>query len=355
MLFHCPRVLRHIFGSMPVFSFKDSLVRVLGAPGISRMVASGARESVVIIMMHRFAASSGGYAGHSPSALKRSLSEVRRAGIEMVDVENALEAFVEGEGRERSRMRRRPRVAFTIDDGYADALEVAGPVFAEFDCPVTSFVAPDIVDAKEWYWWDKIDTLIQSSPRHELVIDSDGAPVTLSLRTPNARAEAYGTVCELIRRLPFDAVPAFLAEFADAADTELPSAPPPRYRVLDWRTMRSAEQRGWRFGAHSMTHPLMGRCTDARAEWEIGESIAAVRARLTNPSGVFCYPVGREGDFGAREFEILRRHGVRWALSAIPGRLRSGQMALTDPAWQWRIPRFAHDERRGGILRMFLS
>jgi peptidoglycan/xylan/chitin deacetylase (PgdA/CDA1 family) len=340
---------------MPYSTLKNTLVGMLGAPGISRIVASSAGTSVVIIMMHRFAGAAVGHAGHSPSALKRSLSELRRAGIEMVDVEDALEAFVGGNGRERSRTPRRPRVAFTIDDGYADALELAGPVFAEFDCPVTCFVAPDVVDAKEWYWWDKVETLLQSSSRHELVFDSDGEPVTLSLRTPEERTAAFAAICALIKRLPSDVVPVFLAKVAEATDTELPSTPPSTYRVLDWDTMRSAEQRGWRFGAHSMTHPLMGRCTDARAEWEIGESIAAVRARLTNPSGVFCYPVGLEGDFGPREFEILRREGVRWALSAIPGRLRAGQVAQGDPSWQWRIPRFAHDERPGGILRMFLG
>ena len=334
---------------------KDRLVGMLGAPGLSRLVASSAGASVVIVMMHRFSRSAGDYPGHDPVALKRSLSELRRAGVELVEVEQALDQFVMREERGNAAFSGHPRVAFTVDDGYADAVEIAGPVFAEFDCPVTCFVAPEIVDGREWYWWDKVDILLRSSPRSELVIDHEGLRRTLALRTPHDRRITFEEICALIKRAPADSVQGILERLAVAAEAELPVSAPSQFRVLDWNAMLAAEKHGWRFGAHSMTHPVMGQCTDRRAEWEISESISTVRARLANPSGVFCYPVGGDSDFGDREVEILRRNGVRWALSAIPGKLRSLAATSIHPSWQWRIPRFAHDERPGGMLRMFCS
>ena len=32
-------------------------------------------------------------------------------------------------------------VVFTMDDGYFDQATVGGAIFAEFDCPVTTFVS----------------------------------------------------------------------------------------------------------------------------------------------------------------------------------------------------------------------
>lgn len=339
-------------------ALKDTAVAALAAPGIRRLVASSATSSLVIIMMHRFRRTTGG-GGHAPEALHRILQQLRSARMEIVDVEHALEALVDAAQQTRDAQRGtpadRPRVAFTIDDGYADAIEVAGPVFAEFDVPVTCFVVPQVVAGEDWYWWDKIETALHRTERHSFVIEHLGERRTFALRTPQDRRLAFENLCEWTKRIPSDAVPDLLGAMMRAADVELPSRAPARFRVLSWNEMRAAEPKGWRFGAHTMTHPVIGNCTDVRADWEIGASLAAVQAQLTNPTGVFCYPVGREGDFGERDMSLMQRHGVRWALSAIPGRLRPDGPLLKDPCWRWRVPRFAHDERPGGLMRMLLS
>jgi len=333
---------------------KDRAVAALAAPGIRRLVASSATSSLVIIMMHRFRRAAGDD-GHTPEALGRILQQLRSARVEIVDVEHALDAFINNESGLRVGTAARPRVAFTIDDGYADAVEVGGPVFAEFDVPVTCFVVPQVVEGEDWYWWDKIETALHRTAREGFVIEHLGERRTFALRTPRDRRVAFDALCEWIKRVPTDTVSDLLAAMSHATDVELPSRAPASFRVLSWEAMRAAEPKGWRFGAHTMTHPVIGNCTNARADWEIGASLAAVRARLTNPTGVFCYPVGREGDFGERDMALMQRHGVHWALSAIPARLRPNGPLLKDPHWRWRVPRFAHDERPGGLMRMLLS
>ena len=335
-------------------ALKHTAVAALAAPGIRHLVASSAASSLVIIMMHRFRRATGD-GGHAPEALRRILQQLRAARVEIVDAEHALEAFGETASGMRGASAPRPRVAFTIDDGYADAVEVAGPVFAEFDVPVTCFVVPQVVDGEDWYWWDKIETALHRTARDGFVIEHLGERRTFALRTPQDRRSAFEVLCEWIKRIPADAVPDLLAAMMHAADVELPSRAPDSFRVLSWNEMRAAEPKGWRFGAHTMTHPVIGNCTDARADWEIGASLSAVREQVTNPTGVFCYPVGREGDFGERDMALMQRHGVSWALSAIPGRLRPGGPLQKDPRWRWRVPRFAHDERPGGLMRMLLS
>ena len=43
----------------------------------------------------------------------------------------------------------------TIDDGYADAFEIAFPIFKKFNAPATLFAVTDFLDGKIWMWTDK--------------------------------------------------------------------------------------------------------------------------------------------------------------------------------------------------------
>jgi peptidoglycan/xylan/chitin deacetylase (PgdA/CDA1 family) len=337
---------------------KDTVVGLLGIGALARLAAAWSGPSVVVVMMHRFSGNTGGFPGHDPAVLRRVLRELRAAGVELVSLDAALSHF---EATSRNGMRtgapqnRRPRMAFTIDDGYADAVEQAMPVFAEFDCPATCFVTPHIVEARDWYWWDKVDYLLRHSATARLQLQIDRAQVPLVIGSVAERVAAFNKICAAIKLLPTDDVPLLLQQLADQTNVALPEQAPNEYRVLSWSEMRAAESRGWNFGAHTMTHPLLGRCSDERAEWEIAESLAAVRRELHRPSEVFCYPVGRDGDFGVREYDILRRYGVQWALSSTPGRLHDIDELSLDPAWKLRVPRFSYDDRTGGLVRTLLG
>ncbi|GAB1342510.1 polysaccharide deacetylase family protein [Gemmatimonas sp.] len=343
---------------MTQHQIKDRLVGLLAIGGVARVAATLSGPSVVIVMMHRFSGETGGFQGHDIKTLRRALNELRTARVSLVGVEAALGAF-DQQGTWASTGSARPNAfpqfAFTIDDGYADAVEVAMPVFAEFDCPVTCFVAPHIVEAREWYWWDKVDYLLRNTSRTQLRLDVNERSMSLPLHSSENRSTAFETICSIIKSLPTESVPALLQQVAFQADTELPRLAPDSYRVLTWNEMRAVESAGWKFGAHTMTHPLLGRCSDEQAEWEITESLASLRRELRRPSEVFCYPVGRDGDFGVREYEILRRNGVEWALASTPGRLHDHARLAQDPAWKLRVPRFSFDDRPGGLVRTLLG
>ena len=101
-----------------------------------------------------------------------------------------------------------------------------------------------------------------------------------------------------------------------------------------------------RFGPHTVTHPILARADDAQAQWEIESSWDRLRQEVSRPMPVFCYPNGRQDDFGPREFGILRRLGVLGAVTAEPG--HATNRGFTQPDGAFRVPRFSfsneHDE-----------
>jgi peptidoglycan/xylan/chitin deacetylase (PgdA/CDA1 family) len=104
--------------------------------------------------------------------------------------------------------------------------------------------------------------------------------------------------------------------------------PPP---MLTWDMIRDLDSFGTlRFGAHTVTHPILPELDAAAAADEIAGSKAALEAQLGHPAATFCYPAGL---FGARERELVAQAGFRLATSCEPG----VNTAVTDPLALRRI------------------
>jgi hypothetical protein len=157
---------------------------------------------------------------------------------------------------------------------------------------------------------------------------------------------------ESLKVLPTDERETLIEELARDAGVTFPETIPSAYAVMSWDDMRSVESPMVRFGAHTETHPILGRCEDDRARAEIEESCRRLQAELRYPSPVFCYPNGMPGDFGSREWQVLKSlPGIVGAVAAVP-RVALRSEAAADPNWRWQIPRFAFDGRPGVMTRL---
>ncbi|TFG51164.1 MAG: polysaccharide deacetylase, partial [Gemmatimonadales bacterium] len=93
---------------------KQSIERLLGAPGAKSAFRSYRQGVGTIFMLHRFNDPVTGATGDDPQALRAALAFLRRRGYELVALEEMFKRL--REGHEHSDL----GVAFTLDDGYAD-------------------------------------------------------------------------------------------------------------------------------------------------------------------------------------------------------------------------------------------
>lgn len=333
---------------------KSMVLDVLGQAWATRLIAAASGPSCVVLMMHRFAEGGQDNWRHDPRRLREVLAALRRADVGLVDLDQVVNAF-RNEASDAAALPHRLSVAFTLDDGHAASCQIAMPVFAEFDCPVTAFVVPEAVEGRCWFWWDKVGYILRNSSLQSVVYRGNPTSSTYAWRSEHERRLVYTQICDQLKTLPWDLVEPSIAALARDAEVDLPQRAPPQDRVMNWEEMRQAETKGWRFGAHSMTHPVLSRCTEAQSRREVVDSISSVRQNLARPSEVFCYPVGREQDFGSREMENVKAAGLNMAITAIPGVLRQDMAARLGSDWALKIPRFAYDDRAGGIPRMFIG
>jgi peptidoglycan/xylan/chitin deacetylase (PgdA/CDA1 family) len=327
---------------------KRVALQALMYPAVGRLLARIKRDRCAIFMMHRFSTPDGERGGHDPERLRALLAHLRANGVSLLDLDDAAERYARATILPGSLP---PAVVFTVDDGYTDFAEAGLPVFAEFDCPVTGFVVPDVIEGKRWFWWDQAAWAMQHTANSRLELELDGQLVVLSWSTEAERAVLHRALVERLKGVGDAIRESFIENLAHIADVPVTGDVPLAYRVLSWNELRSCERRGARFGPHTMSHPILSLCSDSRSQEEIVCSSTRVLDSLVNPSRVFCYPNGRTQDFGAREYRSLRTTGMRAAVSAVPGLVRPSAFGA-DPDAIWRIPRFAYDDRDGVTSRL---
>lgn len=336
---------------MIVRHLKRASLRLLDNAATGRLLAKVASSRCVILMLHRFTSPNGTSAGHDPARLHSLLDYFYRTGIKCAALDEVVEPLANGD---YSVLQHGPKVIFTVDDGYSDFLEVGMPVFGHFDCPVTSFIVPSVIDQQTWFWWDQIDW-IQTHTRHSAVtIDVGGADMRIECSDPLGRNKSLNEMAERIRLITTAQRIAAIDRLSSVAMVPIPVAAPDQYRMATWQELRSVESSLVRIGAHSMTHPILSRCDDDQASREIIDSVARVRDELVRPSGIFAYPVGCPLCFGEREIAIVRRAGLLGALSSMPGYVTTGSLDGRDDDWLWRIPRLPYEERPGSMARAAL-
>jgi peptidoglycan/xylan/chitin deacetylase (PgdA/CDA1 family) len=200
-------------------------------------------------------------------------------------------------------------VAVTLDDGYADNLEVAAPILLEHKVPATLFVATDFIDSGGPLWWDELASLllepaelppmltltscdghqwpIPALPAHQRW-SADNAPPPWEAE-PRTRLRAYYEVWLALRGLDAPARDAALDEIAEWSDASRPSG-----RVLlTWEQLREfAALPGFELGAHTLTHPVLPSCSHEQARAEIAGSAGQLRAGAGVAVEQFAYPFG---------------------------------------------------------------
>lgn len=299
------------------------------------IAALASREPGVatVFMFHRFGRD---VRGHDPQNVRRFLEWLRGHHYEVIDLESLFQRLA-GDGPPLRRA-----VALTIDDGYGCQAEIGAPLFAEYDVPVTTFLATGFLDGLIWLWWDQIEYLLLGTKRGRLDGLAGTPPDGVELSSPAGRQAAIRGFVEYCKTLPEAGRLAAIAALAERAEVPLPSRPPAQYRPMTWEQARRLEGRGMRFGPHTVTHPILARTDDAQAEREIRGSWQRLGQEVTRPVSVFCYPNGLRGDFGEREFGVLGQLGLRGAVTAEPG--YASLQAMSAPTGRFHVPRFSFSE-----------
>ena len=245
----------------------------------------------------------------TPEFLDITLAQIRELGIEIISLDEMVRRFEARDFGTRF-------ACFTLDDGYADNLTEALPVFERHDAPFTVYVTTGMPEGRVEMWWIELERIIRDNPEIEWRI---GARTE---RSPTAtEAEKWAVFNEIywsLRALPLDEQRAFSERMAK------------RYRIdraqlcvsdsLTWEQIATlARHPLCTIGAHTEAHCAMAKLTES----EIADDIERCLKTLTDVTGErprhFAYPYGDSGSAATREFELMESVGFASAVTTRKG------------------------------------
>ncbi|MEE3067260.1 MAG: polysaccharide deacetylase family protein [Actinomycetota bacterium] len=205
-------------------------------------------------------------------------------------------------------------LTITFDDGTRNLLTHAVPVLRELGLPAAVFLATGPMGTEETLWPDRLWLAIAGTAATEVDLAALGLGIC-SLEGDANRGKVYGSAAARMKDLPDAHRITVLSEVLEALG-ERDGGDGGPFRMLSWDEAREMVSDGLvTLYPHTVSHPILSRCTDDKVAQEITDSCDMVERETGRAPKVFAYPNGRPQDFDARAQEVLRGRGVRWALS----------------------------------------
>jgi len=235
----------------------------------------------------------------------------------------------------RARVRGRPQVALTFDDGYADNLEHALPALEAHFAPATLFVATGALGHPRGFWSDRLALLLAGRAEVELELELAGSPLRVSLHGARAATDTLVALHSRLRLLDTEAIDAALVTIASQLGTVVPE--PRSARVLRYEELEKlASSPLVTVGAHTVDHRLLAGLSLAAQEAQMRRSVLELEELLGRPVRDFAYPYGDSSSFDRVSLTAARNCGFATACTTLGGRVTRLNDRLQLPRWMVR-------------------
>jgi peptidoglycan/xylan/chitin deacetylase (PgdA/CDA1 family) len=228
---------------------------------------------------------------------------------------------------------RRPAVAVTFDDGYADNAKEALPILEEVGVPATFFVTTGAVGSLREFWWDDLERLVlgegERPPR--LTLDDPEHGRSWPTSSLAERRALYAELHPLVKRVDPGRREGWLGQLRAWAGAG--EAGREANRALTADELRRLAASPWvTLGAHTVTHTPLSSLPAAAQREEIAASRRQLEAFAGKAAPVFSYPFGTREDYTRASRDLCEELGFVKAASNFPGQAH----AWTDP---FQLPR----------------
>lgn len=244
-----------------------------------------------------------------------------KSHFELVSLREGLESIRMG------RVKERPLLALTIDDGFEDNYTLAWPLLKQYGVPATVFLATDFIDSGRPPWPTQIVEMLNQTSMEEMSF-----PFAARLgRLPWRLA--------VVRRLQRDLaplLPTVRLQYLETLRAHLRVPAGWRCRALSWNQIREMHGHGIHFGSHTAFHSYLPSSSDEVVREELHSSKQRIEDELGEPCLTFAYP---DGAYDDRAIDAVRTEGYEAAVTQVKG----SNIAATPPHALHRIEVPCHD------------
>jgi peptidoglycan/xylan/chitin deacetylase (PgdA/CDA1 family) len=185
----------------------------------------------------------------------------------------------------------KPLMAITFDDGQEDNYRYAVPVLNKLGIKATFFIPVSTVNEGGVLWHDLLGFSILHLFGNSPGLSKINEFLNIDLTSCRSRFEAARLAISKAKLLDHHKRLELIRKYTTISHC------PDWAGVMTWEQLQKMADDGHEIGSHSMTHPILPKCSEAELRTEIGESRTTIQAKLDISVSSFCYP---NGDFDKR-------------------------------------------------------
>ena len=241
----------------------------------------------------------------SPGFLEATLQYFISRDIDVVSLDDCHERLSSGRAVKRF-------VTFTFDDGYADNLTEALPVFEKYQAPFAVFLTTGFPDNQVVLWWYHLEKLVMGSDQIEFR-DGDQS-YFYRTSTADEKNLAFRDIRRYIMQSKEQELLHRLENIFHTDREGLLSLT--REMALSWDQVRELSDHPLStVGSHTMNHLALSELPEQKAIAEIREANRIIEEQTGRAVEHMAYPYGIASTVGPREFEIAGQSRVKSAFT----------------------------------------
>ncbi len=204
-----------------------------------------------------------------------------------------------------SKVKQRPFVCFTFDDGYVDAHEIIYPIFKRHQCPYAIYIATAFPEGDITLWWYMLEDLVL---KHEHVaFTCKGENHSFNTVQPKDKEQAYAAIRNLILNASKSEQDAVISSIFTPYNIKEENYAD---QQLNWnQIIELANDPLVTIGAHTVNHLKLNQLTADEVHKEIQDSKTRIEDKIGKQVNHFSYPFGGRNEAEKREFKIARNCG----------------------------------------------
>lgn len=304
-----------------VKAVKNTVKAAVLSSGLLRIVRKAKSPRVAILRYHSVLERPDDYAhsiGLGISHSRRSFAmqmELIASKYNLVNMDQ-VSSYLRGESNLPARS-----VAVTFDDGFADNLEVAGPVLARFGVPAAVYLAIDYIDNAKAPWYCRLRHAFAETKIEKWQVGDK----KFDMSNPEERRSAYVEAAKTCAQLSRKSQEQKLDEIEAALGVEALALP----IMLTWDGARALLRQGHIIGSHTFSHPNMAYVAGQDLIQEISDSRTEIEKQTATEIVHFSYPSPiLEPHYSEESITATKNAGYRTAVTCRPGAVGTGDNAF---------------------------
>ena len=242
---------------------------------------------------------------------------------------------------------KRPRVAVTFDDGYADNLYTARPLLERYDIPATFFVVTGYVGQGREFWWDELEKIVFGPEILSETVQFTSASATRCFNTSEfSRSSLYMSLYRDLQPMRHEERRNVLDQLLECSH-QSPSVRESHRIMSAEEVCRLADGKLVEIGAHTVTHPRLSSQPLERQRAELQNGKSWLEELLGRTIASFSYPFGGSGHYAAETVSAVREAGYLRACTTAAHRVANGDNVH-------ELPRFDASDMTGSDLEKLL-